>query len=264
MAYSTSKSKSASMYAVQAVQNLQKTLASQKRLKRSDCVQLQNLSTGVTQLCSCYLQPLAENPWDIELLCVLTLTTLSLGKQTLWHRVEYNRSKTLSIGELLRAQYCKLSSLAVEYIPYTAQSTLQCLLAFYAILSISEARISLTILLGWLSLNLNTLSTTDSSVAVVSKPQNADQSLQISPAPTTSLPLLTVPATRGTWRRDESSSKSSTDVCGCTCKQVICISIPACEQNHLLRFWESIRLYIVFSGLSNRTSGIAKDFLRSS
>ena len=37
----------------------------------------------------------------------------------------------------------------------------------------SDARISLTMLLGWLSRSLNTLSITLSSVAVVSYPQNA-------------------------------------------------------------------------------------------
>ena len=87
----------------------------------------------------------------------------------------------------------------------------------HAILSMSDARISLTMLLGWLSLNFRTFSTTESSVAVVSRPQKAAQSLQTMPAPMTSLPLLTVPATNGTCKSDESSSKSSTEVCGCTC-----------------------------------------------
>ena len=59
-------------------------------------------------------------------------------------------------------------------------------------------------------------STTDSSVAVVSTPQNAAQSLTIMPAPTTSLPRFTVPATRGTCSREESSSMSSMEVLGCT------------------------------------------------
>ena len=44
------------------------------------------------------------------------------------------------------------------------------------------------------SVNLKTLSMTDSSVLVVSNPQNALQSLTAKPAPITSLPLLTVPA----------------------------------------------------------------------
>lgn len=52
--------------------------------------------------------------------------------------------------------------------------------------------------LGWASLNLNTLSTTESSVAVVSDPQKAVQSFTVIPAAMTSLPLFTVPATRGT------------------------------------------------------------------
>ena len=42
------------------------------------------------------------------------------------------------------------------------------------------------------------LSITDISVLVVSKPQNADQSLTTSPPPITSLPRLMVPATSGT------------------------------------------------------------------
>ena len=70
--------------------------------------------------------------------------------------------------------------------------------------------------LGWASLNLKTLSMTDSSVAVVSDPQNAVQSLTVIPAAITSLPRFTVPATKGTWRSVESSSKSSMDVWGWT------------------------------------------------
>lgn len=86
----------------------------------------------------------------------------------------------------------------------------------YAIESIKLARISLTMFDGWLSLSLSTLSMTESSVAVVSSPQNADQSFATSPAPMTSLPRFTVPATRGTCNSDDSSSRSSIDVCGCT------------------------------------------------
>jgi len=67
------------------------------------------------------------------------------------------------------------------------------------------------------SLSLKTLSTTDTSVAVVSDPQKAVQSLTAMPAETTSLPLLTVPATMGTCSSVDSSSRSSTDVCGWTC-----------------------------------------------
>lgn len=44
------------------------------------------------------------------------------------------------------------------------------------------------------SLNLKTLSMTDSSVLVVSRPQNAHQSLTTIPAAITSLPRFTVPA----------------------------------------------------------------------
>lgn len=77
---------------------------------------------------------------------------------------------------------------------------------------------SLATPLGTRFLSLNTFSITEFSVAVVSKPTNALQSLATSPAPTTSLPRLTVPAMSGTWSSDESSSRSSTDVCGCTCE----------------------------------------------
>lgn len=79
--------------------------------------------------------------------------------------------------------------------------------------------------LGWASLNLKTLSITESSVAVVSDPQNAVQSFTVMPAAITSLPRLTVPATRGTCRSVESSSKSSTDVWGWTCTSVFKIRI---------------------------------------
>ena len=58
--------------------------------------------------------------------------------------------------------------------------------------------------------NLKIASTTESSAAVVSKPQKADQSLATSPLATTSEPLLTVPAHMGIYRRVESSSISAT------------------------------------------------------
>lgn len=51
--------------------------------------------------------------------------------------------------------------------------------------------------LFWLA-NLKTASMTESSVAVVSVPVNAVQSLTTIPDAMTSLPLLTVPAHRGT------------------------------------------------------------------
>ncbi|KAF7845012.1 rac-like GTP-binding protein 5 [Senna tora] len=51
-----------------------------------------------------------------------------------------------------------------------------------------------------------------SSVAVVSDPQMADQSLTATPAPITSLPRFTVPATKGTCKSVDSSSKSSMEV----------------------------------------------------
>lgn len=64
-----------------------------------------------------------------------------------------------------------------------------------AYVSISESRISLATALGpCASLSLNILSITDSSVAVVSIPQNEIQSLTTMPPPITSLPRLTVPA----------------------------------------------------------------------
>lgn len=61
-------------------------------------------------------------------------------------------------------------------------------------LSINEALILDVIAEGCASFNLNTLSITDISVEVVSKPQNAIQSFTTIPAAITSEPLLTVPA----------------------------------------------------------------------
>ena len=61
-------------------------------------------------------------------------------------------------------------------------------------LSNSEALMLLAMADGWPSPNLNTLSMTDSSVLVVSKPQKEAQSFTTMPAPITSLPLLIVPA----------------------------------------------------------------------
>lgn len=72
------------------------------------------------------------------------------------------------------------------------------LLVIYYKLSIIELLISSTILLGLESFKLNIDSITEISVLVVFNPQNADQSLTTNPAPITSLPLLTVPATIGT------------------------------------------------------------------
>ena len=51
---------------------------------------------------------------------------------------------------------------------------------------------------GWPSFNLKTDSMTEISVEVVSCPQKAVQSLTTIPAPITSEPLFTVPATNGT------------------------------------------------------------------
>ena len=60
--------------------------------------------------------------------------------------------------------------------------------------STKDSLISVTIADGCASDILKTLSITDSSVLVVSSPQNALQSLTTIPAPITSLPRLTVPA----------------------------------------------------------------------
>lgn len=60
------------------------------------------------------------------------------------------------------------------------------------------------------SVSLKIASTTESSVEVVSRPQNADQSLATRPLATTSEPLLTVPAHKGIYRRVDNSSSSAT------------------------------------------------------
>lgn len=82
--------------------------------------------------------------------------------------------------------------------------------------SIKEDLMSLTIVLELAPPSLKMPSTTLISVEVVSMPQKADQSFTTMPAPITSLPLFTVPATRGTCSSEDSSSKSSTVVRGCT------------------------------------------------
>ena len=58
---------------------------------------------------------------------------------------------------------------------------------------------------GCWSVSLKTLSMTESSVLVVSRPQKAHQSLTTIPAPMTSLPRFTVPAwpARGRGRERE-------------------------------------------------------------
>lgn len=61
-------------------------------------------------------------------------------------------------------------------------------------LSINESLIVVAMLDGCASPSLNTLSITESSVLVVSNPQNAHQSFTTMPAPITSLPRFTVPA----------------------------------------------------------------------
>ena len=61
-------------------------------------------------------------------------------------------------------------------------------------LSTSEGFRVVAMACGCWSVSLKTLSMTDSSVLVVSSPQNAHQSLTTKPAASTSLPLFTVPA----------------------------------------------------------------------
>ncbi len=61
-------------------------------------------------------------------------------------------------------------------------------------LSMRESLMSEAMALGCASPSLKTLSITDNSVLVVSKPQNAVQSFTTIPAAITSLPLFTVPA----------------------------------------------------------------------
>jgi hypothetical protein len=68
----------------------------------------------------------------------------------------------------------------------------------YIMESMRDERISLTMAAGCASRSLSTLSTTCSSVAVVSSPQNAIQSFAAIPHAITSLPRFTVPATSGT------------------------------------------------------------------
>jgi|LauGreDrversion4_2_1035121.scaffolds.fasta_scaffold37293_2 hypothetical protein len=60
------------------------------------------------------------------------------------------------------------------------------------------------------SVSLKIASTTESSAAVVSNPQNADQSFATNPLATTSEPRLTVPAQIGIYNNVESSSISAT------------------------------------------------------
>lgn len=84
------------------------------------------------------------------------------------------------------------------------------------------------------------LSTTDSSVLVVSKPQNAIQSLTNRPAPMTSLPRLTVPA----WEDSERTSNQQDGGEGrekqhATWKQPIAVSHmqDLCKQRSLARMF---------------------------
>lgn len=65
--------------------------------------------------------------------------------------------------------------------------------------SMRELRMLFTMFDGPCSFNLKIDSTTLISVDVVSSPQNADQSFATIPAPNTSDPRFTVPATSGIW-----------------------------------------------------------------
>merc|ERR1719483_1154569 len=89
-----------------------------------------------------------------------------------------------------------------------------CFISIHVMLSIKEALISLVMAEGWASFSLKTDSMTDNSVEVVSCPVKAHQSLTTMPAPITSAPLFTVPATRGTCSRELNSSWSVTEVLG--------------------------------------------------
>ena len=82
--------------------------------------------------------------------------------------------------------------------------------------SIRDDRISCAILPEVAPCSLNIPSTTEISVEVVSIPQKAVQSFTTKPAPSTSLPRLTVPATNGICSNEDNSSRSATLVRGCT------------------------------------------------
>jgi hypothetical protein len=83
------------------------------------------------------------------------------------------------------------------YILETVKKVYQ-LTTFYVRESISEDLMSWTILVEEAPCSLKIPSITDISVEVVSRPQKALQSLTTKPAPITSDPLFTVPATKGT------------------------------------------------------------------
>lgn len=77
-------------------------------------------------------------------------------------------------------------------------------------LSMRESRMLVAMVLGLASFSLKTLSITDSSVLVVSRPQKAHQSFTTIPAAITSLPRFTVPACqvmaqRGSWHQQPKS-----------------------------------------------------------
>ena len=145
---------------------------------------------GILWLCNTWRSPLKSSPTSIVL----------QGEKWLGSRHDFYRHSALMLS-----QYAPQKKTSLTLVPTN--------------LSINESLIWVLMALGWASPNLNTLSMTDSSVDVVSIPQKPIQSLTTIPAAMTSLPLLTVPATRGTCRSEDSSSWSSTDVFGWTCIQ---------------------------------------------
>lgn len=82
-----------------------------------------------------------------------------------------------------------------------------------------ELRMLLTMLEGPCSLSLKMDSTTLISVDVVSSPQNAVQSFATTPAPSTSDPRFTVPATNGIWTNDRNVPDSAGDARVFVCKK---------------------------------------------
>mmetsp|Transcript_10890 Transcript_10890/g.33560 ORF Transcript_10890/g.33560 Transcript_10890/m.33560 type:complete len:257 (-) Transcript_10890:116-886(-) len=111
-------------------------------------------------------------------------------------------------SERARAEKCALS------FPVAAVAVESA--AIQASWSRSALRMSVATEAGCASCSLKILSITCISVAVVSTPHTAHQSFTTIPAPITSDPRLTVPATTGSCSSDDSSSWSSTAVLGWT------------------------------------------------
>ena len=105
-------------------------------------------------------------------------SSLSMGWEMKW-KCKYLRSSTFTLNFSKVTRKRKNSIWTQLYLKYLSNNV------DLMVVAIAD---------GWPSPNLNTLSMTDNSVLVVSKPQNAIQSFTTMPAPTTSLPLLTVPA----------------------------------------------------------------------